>query len=398
MNRKYKIVIFGATGFTGELCAKFMSEKYSDVPIAIAGRSLEKLEKIKNKHGLPFPIIVADAFDVSALEKMCKDTEVVLSTAGPYHKYGSDLLGACVKNGCHYVDITGESFWIKDMIEKHHKEASNKGVRIINACGFDSAPSDLGVFYAVNQVAGSVKSVQCFQAWKGEASGGTMETMFSSMDAKLAKGGLGKFSLNPKNSISENQKKKTSDKITVQKIPHLGGWTGPFVMALPNTRVVRRSAALSKFTGKYYGDDFVYSEGAYYSKKGAARKVTFMTLALGLIIVSPLRKLLRGLFRKPGEGPSQEAMDSGFFKSRFLIETQDGFRAFSMSSSGDPGYKMTSRMACESALCLAVENPASLPGGEGFGGLLTPSVGLGNVLINRLKNIGVSFKEISLNN
>jgi len=398
MNRKYKIVIFGATGFTGELCAKFMSEKYSDIPIAIAGRSLEKLEKIKNKHGLPFPIIVADAFDVNALEKMCKDTEVVLSTAGPYHKYGSDLLGACVKNGCHYVDITGESFWIKDMIEKHHKEASNKGVRIINACGFDSAPSDLGVFYAVNQVAGSVKSVQCFQAWKGEASGGTMETMFSSMDAKLAKGGLGKFSLNPKNSISENQKKKTSDKITVQKIPHLGGWTGPFVMALPNTRVVRRSAALSKFTGKYYGDDFVYSEGAYYSKKGAARKVTFMTLALGLIIVSPLRKLLRGLFRKPGEGPSQEAMDSGFFKSRFLIETRDGFRAFSMSSSGDPGYKMTSRMACESALCLAVENPASLPGGVGFGGLLTPSVGLGNVLINRLKNIGVSFKEISLNN
>ena len=398
MNRKYKIVIFGATGFTGELCAKFMSEKYSDIPIAIAGRSLEKLEKIKNKHDLPFPIIVADAFDVSALEKMCKDTEVVLSTAGPYHKYGSDLLGACVKNGCHYVDITGESFWIKDMIEKHHKEASNKGVRIINACGFDSAPSDLGVFYAVNQVAGSVKSVQCFQAWKGEASGGTMETMFSSMDAKLAKGGLGKFSLNPKNSISENQKKKTSDKIKVQKIPHLGGWTGPFVMALPNTRVVRRSAALSKFTGKYYGDDFVYSEGAYYSKKSAARKVTFMTLALGLIIVSPLRKLLRGFFRKPGEGPSQEAMDSGFFKSRFLIETQDGFRAFSMSSSGDHGYKMTSRMACESALCLAIENPASLPGGEGFGGLLTPSVGLGNVLINRLKNIGVSFKEISLNN
>ena len=397
MSKKYKIVIFGATGFTGELCAKFMSERYSEVPMAIAGRSQEKLEKIKAKHNLSFPIIVADAFDVDALDKMCKDAEVVLSTAGPYHKYGSDLLGACVKNGCHYVDITGESFWIKDMIEKHHTEAGEKGLRIINACGFDSAPSDLGVFYAINQVVGNVKSVQCFQAWKGEASGGTMETMFSSMDAKLAKGGLGKFSLNPKNSISENQKKNTSDKIKVQKIPHLGGWTGPFVMALPNTRVVRRSAALSKTVGKYYGDDFVYSEGAYYSKKGAAKKVTFMTIALGLIIVSPLRKLLRGFFRKPGEGPSQEAMDSGFFKSRFLVETQDGFSAFSMSSSGDPGYKMTSRMACESALCLAVENPDELPGGAGFGGLLTPSVGLGNVLIKRLKNIGVAFKEIPLN-
>jgi len=397
MSKKYKIVIFGATGFTGELCAKFMSERYSEIPMAIAGRSQEKLEKIKAKHNLSFPIIVADAFDVDALDKMCKDAEVILSTAGPYHKYGSDLLGACVKNGCHYVDITGESFWIKDMIEKHHTEAGEKGLRIINACGFDSAPSDLGVFYAINQVVGSVKSVQCFQAWKGEASGGTMETMFSSMDAKLARGGLGKFSLNPKNSISENQKKNTSDKIKVQKIPHLGGWTGPFVMALPNTRVVRRSAALSKSVGKYYGDDFVYSEGAYYSKRGAARKVTFMTIALGLIIVSPLRKLLRGFFRKPGEGPSQEAMDSGFFKSRFLVETQEGFRAFSMSSSGDPGYKMTSRMACESALCLAVENPEELPGGAGFGGLLTPSIGLGNVLIKRLKNIGVAFKEIPLN-
>ena len=397
MSKKYKIVIFGATGFTGELCAKFMSERYSEIPMAIAGRSQEKLEKIKAKHNLSFPIVVADAFDVDALDKMCKDAEVVLSTAGPYHKYGSDLLGACVKNGCHYVDITGESFWIKDMIEKHHTEAGEKGLRIINACGFDSAPSDLGVFYAINQVVGNVKSVQCFQAWKGEASGGTIETMFSSMDAKLAKGGLGKFSLNPKNSISENQKKNTSDKIKIQKIPHLGGWTGPFVMALPNTRVVRRSAALSKSVGKYYGDDFVYSEGAYYSKRGAARKVTFMTVALGLIIVSPLRKLLRGFFRKPGEGPSQEAMDSGFFKSRFLVETQDGFRAFSMSSSGDPGYKMTSRMACESALCLAVENPDELPGGAGFGGLLTPSVGLGNVLIKRLKNIGVAFKEIPLN-
>ena len=397
MSKKYKIVIFGATGFTGELCAKFMSERYSEIPMAIAGRSQEKLEKIKAKHNLSFPIIVADAFDVDALDKMCKDAEVVLSTAGPYHKYGSDLLGACVKNGCYYVDITGESFWIKDMIEKHHTEAGEKGLRIINACGFDSAPSDLGVFYAINQVAGNVKSVQCFQAWKGEASGGTMETMFSSMDAKLAKGGLGKFSLNPENSISENQKKNTSDKIKVQKIPHLGGWTGPFVMALPNTRVVRRSAALSKTVGKYYGDDFVYSEGAYYSKKGAAKKVTFMTIALGLIIVSPLRKLLRGFFRKPGEGPSQEAMDSGFFKSRFLVETQDGFSAFSMSSSGDPGYKMTSRMACESALCLAVENPDELPGGAGFGGLLTPSIGLGNVLIKRLKNIGVAFKEIPLN-
>jgi len=396
MNKKYQIVIFGATGFTGELCVKYMSEKYPDVSIAIAGRNKEKLEGLRSRYGLSCPIIVADAFDVEALDKMCKDADVVLSTAGPYHKYGSSLVSSCVNAGCHYVDITGESFWIRDQIEKHHKSAEEKGIRIINACGFDSAPSDLGVFYAVNKVVGDVESVQCFQAWKGESSGGTMETMFSSVDAKLAKGGLGKFSLNPKNTVSDNQKKNTNDKIKIKKIPHIGGWTGPFIMALPNTRVVRRSAALSKKTGKHYGDDFVYSEGAYYSKKSAARKVSIMTVVLGLIILSPLRKVLRPLFRKPGEGPSQKAMDSGFFKSRFLVTTQDGVRAFSMSGSGDPGYKMTSRMVCESALCLSVEDPESLPGGKNFGGLLTPSVGLGNVLIKRLKEIGVSFKEIEL--
>ena len=181
MSRKYKIVIFGATGFTGELCARFMSERYSDIPIAIAGRSAEKLEKIKNTNNLPFPIIVADAFDVNSLEKMCRDTEVVLSTAGPYHKYGSDLLGACVKHDCHYVDITGESFWVKDMIEKHHKEAQNKGLRIINACGltlhhqiwayFMLSTRLLGMLIAFNVFRlGKVKLLeerwkQCFHRW-----------------------------------------------------------------------------------------------------------------------------------------------------------------------------------------------------------------------------------------
>ena len=166
MSRKYKIIIFGATGFTGELCAKYMSERYSDVPMAIAGRSKEKLENIKSTNGLSFPIIVADAFDVDALDSMCRETEVVLSTVGPYHKYGSYLLEACIENGCHYVDITGESFWIKDMIDKHHQTATDKGIRIINACGFDSAPSDLGVFYSVNQVDGEVKKCNVFKLGK----------------------------------------------------------------------------------------------------------------------------------------------------------------------------------------------------------------------------------------
>ena len=149
---------------------------------------------------------------------MCKKADVILTTAGPYHKYGSLLLGACVENGCHYVDITGESFWVKEQIEKHHAEAEAKNLRIINACGFDSIPSDIGVFFAVNSVKGEVLSVQGFHSWKGEASGGTIETMFSSADAKPVKGGMGKFSLNPKNSVSEEQKKNTNDKIKIHQV------------------------------------------------------------------------------------------------------------------------------------------------------------------------------------
>ena len=179
------------------------------------------------------------------------------------------------------------------MIDKHHEAAEKKGLRIINACGFDSAPSDLGSFYAVNQVDGEVKSIQCFQAWKGEASGGTMETMFSSMDAKLAKGGLGKFSLNPKKSVSENQKRNTNDKIKIHKIPHLGGWTGPFVMALPNTRVVRRSAALSRIPESIM-EMILFILKVHIIQKKCCKKGVFYDVALGLVIVSPLRKLLRG--------------------------------------------------------------------------------------------------------
>ena len=394
MNKKFNIIIFGATGFTGELCAKYLSENYPDISFAIAGRNKEKLEKIKSKNNLSCPIVVADSFDRTALNNMCEKAGVVLTTAGPYHKYGSHLLSACIDNGCHYVDITGESFWVKEQIEKHHASAEAKGVRIINACGFDSVPSDLGVFFAVNSVKGEVQSVQGFHSWKGEASGGTIETMFSSADAKPAKGGLGKFSLNPKNSVSDKQKKNTNDKIKIQKIEQLGGWTGPFVMALPNTRVVRRSAALSIKSGKYYGENFVYHEGAFYSRPGPAWKVSIMTVLLGAFIFSPLRKFIRPFFRKPGQGPSQKAMDEGFFKSKFLVKTVEGYSAFQMAASGDPGYKMTSRMAVECALCLTVEDPETLPGGAGFGGLLTPSIGLGNVLIKRLKDIGVSFKEI----
>lgn len=394
--KNFDLIIYGATGFTGKLCVDYIKNNYPEVNFAIAGRNINKLKSISEKYNNSIKCFEVESSDKSGMKKLASETRVILNTAGPFYKYGSLVVESCVEEKTHYVDITGESFWVRDLIEKHHENAQSGGVRIINACGFDSVPSDIGVFFSVNNTNEQIKKISGFHSWKGEASGGTIETMFTSMEAKSAKGGFGRFSLNPKNTVSKHQLDNTSDRVSVKKIKYLNGYTGPFVMALPNTRTVRRSAALSKETGKYYGKDFVYSEGAYYSKLSSAWKVTLMTLVLGLIIFSPLRNLFRPLFRKPGQGPSKAVMDSGFFKTRFLVETEKGVKAFMISASGDPGYKMTSRMACESALCLILENPDSLPGGKNFGGVVTPSIGLGNTLIKRLKKIGVGFDEIIL--
>ena len=163
-------------------------------------------------------------------------------------------------------------------------------------------------------------------------------------------------------------------------------------MAMANTRVVRRGAALLEELGEGYGKDFVYKEHAYYSSRGAAKKTSFFLLIMGLVIITPLSKLVRPFLRKPGQGPSQEAMDNGFFKCKLVVKGKDGTqKTYAVHGDGDPGYKVTSKLVCESAICL-LEKPEHLPGGESWGGVLTSSAGLGGVLIKRLKRVGVVFE------
>ena len=142
------IVIYGATGFTGSLCVKYLKENYPNTKIAIGGRNKKKLQQVAEKNQLDCEILVADGNDSDALDKITKRARVVLSTAGPFHRYGSKMVASCVKNSSHYVDITGENFWVREMITKHHEEANKKGLRIVPACGYDSIPSDLGAFFA----------------------------------------------------------------------------------------------------------------------------------------------------------------------------------------------------------------------------------------------------------
>ena len=392
MTKDYDIVIYGATGFTGKLCAKYLSENTNDINWAIAGRNKEKLEEVKKEFSLDVDIFIAESNDEKALDNITQNTKVVLSTAGPFHRYSSNLVKSCVKNSSDYVDITGEFFWIREMIDLHHEEASSKGVRIVPACGYDSIPSDLGTFFASTKINEPIKRIESFHAGQGGVSGGTTETGFSMGDLKLGKKMNDPFVLNPEKSVSKEQKLLGSDSVGLKKNNLINSWTGPFIMAVSNTRVVRRSAALLELNQEGYGVNFTYQEHAFYKKFSTALLVTFVTLLFGLILSTPLRKLIRPLLPKPGEGPSKETMENGFFDSFFSAEVGSGEKKlFRVHGKGDPGYKVTSKFVCESALTLIKERE-KLPGGQGYGGVLTPASGLGQPLIDRLSSNGVNFE------
>ena len=392
MEKNLDIVVYGATGFTGKLCAKYLSENSVDLNWAIAGRNKEKLEELKKELSLDVDIFIAESNDEKALDNITKNTKVVLSTAGPFHRYSSNLVKSCVKNSSDYVDITGEFFWIREMIDLHHEEASSKGVRIIPACGYDSIPSDLGTFFSSTKIKEPIKRIESFHAGQGGVSGGTTETGFSMGDLKLGKKMNDPFVLNPEKSVSNEQKLLSSDSVGIKKNNLIESWTGPFIMAVSNTRVVRRSAALLELNQEGYGVNFTYQEHAFYKKFRTALLVTFVTLLFGLILSTPIRKLVRPLLPKPGEGPSEETMENGFFDSFFTAELDNGEKKlFRVHGKGDPGYKVTSKFVCESALTL-VKDREKLPGGNDYGGVLTPASGLGQPLIDRLSSNGVHFE------
>ena len=392
MEKDIDIIVYGATGFTGKLCVEYLASQERSTKWAIAGRNQEKLKKVADELCPNIEILIADSQDQDALDQLTQRTKVVLSTAGPFHRYGSKLVASCVKNNTHYVDITGENFWVKGLIDKHHDEASRKGVRIIPSCGYDSIPSDLGSLYCVQSVNKPIKRIEAFHTMKGEASGGTLETMFSLADLDLGKSLFDPFLLNPEGTVSEEQRKQSKDKTGVLEQDAINGWSGPFIMAPANTRVVRRSAALHEQKGEKYGQDFTYQEFTFHKKKtGAYMAMAFLAI-FGLVLMTPLRKIVRPLMKKPGEGPSKEARENGWFSATYKALADDGdVSVFKMHGKGDPGYKITSLRVTESALCL-VENEQDLPGGADYGGILTSASGLGGALISRLKNAGIVFE------
>lgn len=395
--RAYDVVVFGATGFVGRLLAAYLAEHAPEgARIALAGRSLERLTEVRD--GLPstasgWPLVVADVGDTEALAELARSTTALATTVGPYARYGLPVAIACAQAGTHYADLTGEVLYVRDVIDACHDTAEQTGAKLVTSCGFDSVPSDLGVHllhrYAQDhQLGGLGDTTLLVTRMKGGFSGGTIDSMRAQLDAIQADPSRRKtvfdpFALSP-DRATEHEPDRERDVYRVYRDQRTEQWTGPFVMAPFNTRIVRRSNAL---LGHAYGSRFRYREAmAFGTDLGAYAKATALTSAIGAGMAamssSVTRPLVDRLAPKPGDGPDEKAREEGRFRMEVRTVTDKGRGLLAIvAAKGDPGYAATAVMLGESALSLAFDG-GRLPEG---GGVLTPATAMGDALVDRLK-------------
>ncbi|MBI5939071.1 MAG: saccharopine dehydrogenase NADP-binding domain-containing protein [Caulobacterales bacterium] len=382
MNPKaeFDIIVYGATGFTGRLVAEYLAAKYGvggSVKWAMAGRSAAKLAEVRDEIGAPkdTPLIVADANDAASLKAMVGRAKAILTTVGPYQLYGSDLVAACAAAGTDYLDLSGEPNWMAEMIEAHEAAAKASGARIVFSCGFDSIPFELGVLYTqelaktrlghvVPRIKGRVRSM------RGGLSGGTAASGAATMAAIQKNPALGALMFNPFALTPGFTGPAQPSGMDTHIDPDLGQEVGPFMMATINTKNVHRSNLLQ---GHAWGSDFVYDEMAVVMP-GASASFTGLGAAGG---------------PKPGEGPSKEDREAGFYDLLFIGVDADGKQVRgSVYGDKDPGYGSTSKIIAETAICL-VKDAADVPGG-----VWVPGAAMGQKLIDRLAaNAGLTFKD-----
>jgi short subunit dehydrogenase-like uncharacterized protein len=400
--RPFDVILLGATGFTGKFVADYLLRQYGvnqGLRWAMAGRSLEKLKKLQTELGAEeVPVLVADNHDRASLDTLVAQTRVVCSTVGPYAKYGSELVAACVEAGTDYCDLTGEVQWMRRMIDAHQARALEKGVRIVHTCGFDSIPSDMGTFFLQREV--QARFGQYCQQVKlrvaggsGGLSGGTIASLMNVLDELAKDPSLKKIIWDPYilNPAGERHGKDGPARTRGGYDADARSYVGPFAMEFINAPVVRRAHALR---GYPYGKDFQYDE-AILTGRGFMGWLTGWGLSLGTRLMpllgpgSPLRWILNRFLPQPGEGPSEEKRKNGFFKMKFYGKLSNGtLIRTTVVGDQDPGYGSTSKMLGECAVCLALDQEKT-PKVAGF---LPPSVAMGEVLLARLQEkAGLTF-------
>ena len=337
--RPYAVVLYGATSFVGQITAHYLTEFLSNtkdknganVTWAIAGRDEEKLNELQSKLASKVDIIIANSDDAASLDKMTKQSQVIISTVGPYLKYGEPLIKSCVNNGTDYVDLTGEAIFIKDMMDKYQDTAKQSGARIVNSCGFDSIPSDLGVYFT-QQKAEEKFGNACdvihmrVKAAKGGLSGGTIASMATIFEEVSQDKSRRKQVANPY-LLNDDKEAPNVRQANVSKPEYDDEhkrWLAPFVMASINTRIVHRS---NQLLGYEYGRDFKYDE-AMWMKDGVKGKLSSYAMSAGLLgfatamMIKPSRELLsKHVLPKSGSGPSKEEQENGYFDIRLFGKT-----------------------------------------------------------------------------
>jgi short subunit dehydrogenase-like uncharacterized protein len=400
--RQYDVVLYGATGFTGKQTAQYFARHApaGQVRWAIAGRNRQKLEAVKAQLGAPaasVDVLVADSGDQAAVDAIVAQTRVMLNTAGPFALCGGAIVDACVRLKTHYADITGETPWVRDLIDRYHEQAASDGTRIIPMCGFDSVPSDLGACLVVRHMQ-KMLGVPCrevaayFQLYGG-FNGGTLASALNLYDSGEAVRMRDLFLLSPTDEHTAEQIRRSRDPTLPAYDASIGAWVGPYFMAPINSRVVRRSAALFDQWQAPYGAQFSYREFIKYGRTLGWLTAGGVTAGLALFDAalrpSLTRRLLKTLLPQPGSGPAERTLNEGWFRCEFLGVAEDGRRLRGLvRDEGDPGNRVTVKCLCESALALAV-NTQDLPGGPRRGGVLTPATGLGDVLTERLRKAGM---------
>ena len=370
--RPYDLVLFGATGFTGQLVAEELARQRTGVRWAVAGRDPQRLRDlvaslvgIDPRHG-GVDTIVADVDDLASLRAMAASTKVLTTTVGPYLKYGLPVLEACVGAGTSYLDLTGEPAFVASSRAAFDDRAREARIKVVHCCGFDSIPADLGTLFTVSKLPpGSRKQVRCYVRTNGQASGGT----WSSFIEILRTGGTGR-----------------PDRPLLHTVPD-GSGRKALPLPVVDRDIVRESA---RSRPDLYGPDFDYRHYLVVkSARRAAQLVAGVSAAWALAQLGPTRRWLANRV-KPGEGPDEDRRKRSRFELTFIGKA-DGARVVTRVSGGDPGYTETSRILAHASLLMAGDGPA-LPA---TAGVLSPAVAFGTVLIERLQRIGIMFEELT---
>ncbi len=402
----FHLVLLGATGFTGRLVAEYLLRRHGvggEFRWALAGRSREKLEGVRSELGeaaAELPLLVADSHDRASLDALVSQTSAVCSTVGPYALYGSELVAACAASGTDYCDLTGEVPWMRQMLDAHEQAAKKSGARLVHCCGFDSIPSDLGVWFLQHEAqrlfGKPMSRVRLgVQSLRGKMSGGTAASMLNIIESSRSDPEVARIAKNPYALCPEEFRKGPRQPyVKGPKFDEdLNAWMAPFVMAAINTRIVHRSHALQ---GRPWGEDFTYDEAMMTGKgfKGRRRAIGW-SMALGGFALGasmgPTRKLMqKRMLPKPGEGPTPEEQERGLFKLLLVGRDDDGHEVrVRVTGDRDPGYGSTSKMLGEAAYTLATDVPDGTPAG----GFWTPSTAMAEQLIPSLtKHAGLTFE------